>query len=103
MAVHHREFPPKAPLTAQQGSVTGLVAICAYPFLPDSPLTTRWLTPEERQLAHDRLQRDQVDRVEAGSTWQGLKQAVSDPRVWLYMLMYNFHLSANGFKNFFPS
>lgn len=103
MALHHCEYRPSARLTDQQGSVTGLVAICAYPFLPDSPLTTRWLTPEERQLAHDRLQRDKVDRVEAGSTWQGLKQAVADPRVWIFALMFNMHLSANGFKNFFPS
>lgn len=83
--------------------MTGLVAICAYPFLPDSPLTTRWLTPDERQLAHDRLLRDEVDRVPPGSTWQGLKQACSDPRVWIFALMFNMHLSANGFKNFFPS
>ncbi|EKC99691.1 major facilitator superfamily transporter [Trichosporon asahii var. asahii CBS 8904] len=47
--------------------------------------------------------RDNVDRVEAGSTWQGLKQAVVDPRVWIFALMFNMHLSANGFKNFFPS
>ncbi|WOO79139.1 putative transporter [Vanrija pseudolonga] len=86
-----------------QGAFTGLVALCAYPFLPDSPLTTRWLTPEERQLAHDRLQRDNVDRSEKGSTLDGLKQAVTDPRVWLFCLIQNLHLSANGFKNFFPS
>lgn len=86
-----------------QGAVTGLVAIGAYPFLPDTPLTTRWLNAEERQLAHERLFRDRVDQEEKGSTWQGLKQAVKDPRVWLFCLTQNLHLSANGFKNFFPS
>jgi len=86
-----------------QGSVTGVVAICAYPFLPDTPLTTRWLTEDERQLAHGRLQRDKVDSEEKGSVWSGLRQACKDPRVWLFCLMQNLHLSANGFKNFFPT
>ena len=86
-----------------QGSATGLVAMLAYPFLPDTPLTTRWLTVEERQLAHDRLLRDRVDTTEKGSVFAGLKQAVCDPRVWLFCLAQNLHLSANAFKNFFPS
>lgn len=86
-----------------QGAVTGLVALCAWPFLPDTPLTTKWLNEEEKQLAHNRLLRDRVDVQEKGSTWAGLKQAVSDPRVWLFCLTQNLHLSANGFKNFFPS
>jgi hypothetical protein len=64
----------------------------AYPFLPDTPLNTRWLTPDERQLAHSRLQRDRVDSHEPGSVWAGLRQAVSDPRVWLFCLMQNLHL-----------
>lgn len=71
-------------------------------FLPDRPLTTRWLNEEERQLAHNRLLRDKVDTSGNGSTWDGLKQAVSDPRVWVFCLAQNLHLSANGFKNFFP-
>ena len=86
-----------------QGSATGLVAILAYPLLPDTPLSTRWLDAEERQMANDRLLRDRVDQGEKGSVWSGLRQAVSDPRVWLFCLAQNLHLSANGFKNFFPS
>ena len=83
-----------------QGTATGVVALLAYPFLPDTPLTTRWLTQEEKELAHGRLLRDKVDNHEKGSAMDGLKQAVRDPRVWLFCLMQNLHLSANGFKNF---
>lgn len=86
-----------------QGSATGLIAMCAYPFLPNTPSTTRWLTPRERELAASRLLRDKVDEEDQGSPLRGLKQAVADPRVWLFCLMQNLHLSANGFKNFFPS
>lgn len=75
----------------------------AYPFLPSRPLTTRWLNPEERQLAHDRLIRDKIDEKPPGSTWSGFKQAIGDYRTWIFAFMFNNHLAANGFKNFFPS
>ncbi|KAK1483667.1 major facilitator superfamily transporter [Colletotrichum tamarilloi] len=57
-----------------QGAVTFVIAMMACYTLPDEPLTTRWLTPEERQLAHDRIERDT-----------------------------HCHLATNGFKNFFPT
>ncbi|KAM5482851.1 hypothetical protein McanCB56680_003366 [Microsporum canis] len=34
---------------------------------------------------------------------EGLKQAVRDPRTWIFCLMQNFHLSACGFNSFFPT
>ncbi|KAJ4986194.1 vitamin H transporter [Stagonosporopsis vannaccii] len=43
-----------------EGAVTFGVAIIGLFLLPDYPLTTRWLTPDERQLAHDRIVRDTV-------------------------------------------
>jgi hypothetical protein len=78
------------PLTLA-GALTGFFAILCYPLLPDRPLDTRWLNEEERQLAHSRLFRDEVDRKEPGSVWSGVKQAVADPRVWLFCAIQNLH------------
>ncbi|EON66851.1 hypothetical protein W97_06253 [Coniosporium apollinis CBS 100218] len=86
-----------------QGAVTFAIAIVGFFCLPDTPLTTRWLNPEERQLAHDRMERDTVDNQGHSSTWQGFKQAAVDPNVWLFAFMAHMHLAANGFKNFFPT
>jgi MFS family permease len=86
-----------------QGAVTFAVAVASYFTLPDTPLTTRWLSPEERQLAHDRIVRDTVDKREASSIWAGLGQAATDYRVWIFAFMQHMHLAANGFKNFFPT
>ncbi|THX44383.1 major facilitator superfamily transporter [Aureobasidium pullulans] len=86
-----------------QGVVTFVIAIIGYFCLPDTPLTTRWLTPEERQLAHGRVQIDTVQNSGDTSVLNGLKQAASDPVVWLFALMAHLHLAANGFKNFFPT
>lgn len=86
-----------------QGALSILVAILAFFTLPDSPLKTRWLNQEERELAHARIYTDQTGRREATSVWTGLREAASDWRVWVFCLMDNLHLSANGFKVRQPS
>ncbi|KAF4773596.1 MFS transporter [Colletotrichum scovillei] len=87
-----------------QGAVSIGAALAAFYFLPDTPLQTRWLSPEQRQMAHQRVFDDTIDRREGGtSVWKGLREACTDWRTWLFCLMVNLHLSANGFKNFLPS
>lgn len=86
-----------------QGAVTVGVAMAAFFLLPDSPRSTRWLTPEERELAWSRIARDTTQREEGTSTWVGLREACMDYRTWIFALMCNLHLSANGFKNFMPT
>jgi MFS family permease len=86
-----------------QGAVTFVVALVGIFILPDEPLTTRWLTPEERILANERILRDTVGDQGQTTTWDGLVQAAKDPKVWLFALMQHCHLGANGFKNFFPT
>ncbi|KAE8354274.1 major facilitator superfamily domain-containing protein [Aspergillus coremiiformis] len=86
-----------------EGVVTFGVAGLGLVMLPDHPLTTRWLTPEERQLAHDRIIKDTVNSEASTGPMAGLKQAFCDPRLFLMAFMQNMHLSACGFNNFFPT
>ncbi|KAH7409409.1 major facilitator superfamily domain-containing protein [Cadophora sp. MPI-SDFR-AT-0126] len=86
-----------------QGIFTFIVAIVGTWFLPDDPTVTRWLTPEERILANERIKRDTVEESGKISTIKGLKEALSDYRVWIFVFMQHMHLASNGFKNFFPS
>ncbi|EMD59637.1 hypothetical protein GGP41_008581 [Bipolaris sorokiniana] len=87
-----------------EGAVTAFVAIFGFFMLPNTPLTTRWLSPRERELAHARMERDRIgDSTEDVSMMDGLKQACRDPRTWLFCLMQNFHLSACSFNSFFPT
>ncbi|GKT64278.1 major facilitator superfamily transporter [Colletotrichum tofieldiae] len=86
-----------------QGAVTFAIAMVACFTLPDEPLTTRWLTPAERQLAHARIERDTVGARVQSSTWAGLREAIVDPKVWVFIYMQHMHLATNGFKNFFPT
>ncbi|KAK1493231.1 major facilitator superfamily transporter [Colletotrichum tamarilloi] len=86
-----------------QGVVTLIIAIMAFFILPDEPLTTRWLSPEERILANERILQDTVGNTGQTTTWSGLLEAAKDPKVWLFTVMQHCHLGANGFKNFFPT
>lgn len=86
-----------------EGAATAVVALFGFWLLPDTPLTTRWLKPEERELAHARMERDRVGDAGQASALEGLKQAVRDPRTWVFCLMQNFHLSACSFNSFFPT
>ncbi|KAK7701021.1 hypothetical protein SLS64_010615 [Diaporthe eres] len=88
-----------------EGAATGFVALVGFWFLPNTPLTTRWLKDDERELAHARMQRDKVSDSSdvKASAMDGLKQACRDKRTWLFCLMQNFHLSACSFNSFFPT
>ncbi|KFA60377.1 hypothetical protein S40285_08848 [Stachybotrys chlorohalonatus IBT 40285] len=86
-----------------QGVVTFVVAVVGYFVLPDTPLTTTWLTPDERDLAYNRIELDTVGNKGETRIMDGLKQAAKDPLVWIFCMMAHMHLAANGFKNFFPS
>lgn len=87
-----------------EGAVTAFVAILGFFLLPNTPLTTWWLTDSEKKLAHERMEKDKIgDSVEKASAWDGFKQACKDKRTWLFCLMQNFHLSACSFNSFFPT
>ncbi|TEA22084.1 putative transporter [Colletotrichum sidae] len=86
-----------------EGCLTFGVAVVGIFTLADSPLTTRWLNPEERRLAHERMLRDTVGLEESKGARAGFKQAVRDPRLWVLCFIQNTHLSACSFNNFFPT
>ncbi|OJI96304.1 hypothetical protein ASPVEDRAFT_48535 [Aspergillus versicolor CBS 583.65] len=86
-----------------QGIITFVISVIGGFILPDEPLTTRWLTRAERELAHARMQRDTVELRENTPVWAGLREAASDPRLWVLTAMQHFHMAASNYKNFFPT
>jgi MFS family permease len=86
-----------------EGCVTFCIAVLSAFTLADNPLTTKWLTEEERQLAHGRMVKDTVGAQESKGARAGLAQALRDPRLYLFCFIQNMHLSACSFNNFFPT
>ncbi|KAG1746380.1 major facilitator superfamily domain-containing protein [Suillus lakei] len=89
-----------------EGGATILVAICAFFILPDFPHNTRWLTPEERELAISRLAEDgqgRADDLGKRTTMQGLQDAVSDWKVWWFSVALIIQFVALSFVIYFPT
>ncbi|KAF7355270.1 MFS general substrate transporter [Mycena sanguinolenta] len=90
-----------------EGALTMFVAVCAIFILPDFPATSKWLTPEERELALLRMAEDvgigDQDETETHGHFGGLWMALSDWRVWLFAFAMTAQVIALSFNAFFPT
>ncbi|OQV01244.1 hypothetical protein CLAIMM_06635 isoform 1 [Cladophialophora immunda] len=78
------------------GAITTLWGIVMYFLLPNNPQTARFLTPEERKLAFARVQgiRHSADTRKWSNAQ--LKEALIDPRTWLFFLLNVFTTLPGG-------
>lgn len=90
---------------SQEGVITIGIAILSGFFLPNYPATTPWLTDEEKHFAAWRLLADinEEDERHATSTMSGLKLALADYRLYLFVLLQHISLLSQTFQYFFPS
>lgn len=86
-----------------QGVLTFVVAVASGFILPDEPLRTRWLSEEQRQLAHSRIAKDTVENRDKTSLGAGFLDTIKDVRLWVFVLMQHMHIAAGAYKNFFPT
>lgn len=88
-----------------EGVITIALAITSGFFLPDYPSTTRWLNEEERAFASWRLIDDikESDERHSDSVWQGVRLAVKDYRLYVFLLFQHLSLLSQTFQYFFPS
>jgi hypothetical protein len=91
-----------------EGAGSGFFAITAYfvlPNYPDSPTggAVRYMTEDMRKLAAARILDDRVEISEKSSVFQGLKLAVTDLKLYMFLFMNIFITSSYGFNNFFPT
>jgi MFS family permease len=89
-----------------EGAITMTIALLAMVFLPNYPTTTKWLSPELQAYASWRLLRDTAgvsDGVDTTTPWTGLKLALTDPRVYIFLLLQHCSNLSQTFMYFFPS
>ncbi|KAL1846011.1 hypothetical protein Daus18300_014386 [Diaporthe australafricana] len=85
------------------GSVSVVMSALSFFILPNEPLKTKWLTPAERRLAHDRIAGDTVELQKGGSMVQGLRDALRDRRVWLFLVIQHVNAFAGSIRVFLPT
>ena len=88
-----------------EGVVTIGVAFTAAFFLPNFPGTSNFLTEEERHFAEWRLADDANESDDAGaiSLLGGLRMALEDWRLYVFILFQHLSLLSQTFQYFFPS
>jgi predicted MFS family arabinose efflux permease len=69
------------------GLLTISVGLITYWWAQDSPGEARYLSPEDRLKAVDRLKANQQGIVSHKFNWKHVIEAVSEPKYWLYMIM----------------
>lgn len=67
------------------GLLTIVVGVVTYWWAHDSPGEARYLTPEDRLKAVDRLKANQQGIVSHKFNWKHVWEAWSEPKYWLYM------------------
>ncbi|OCK74042.1 MFS transporter [Lepidopterella palustris CBS 459.81] len=72
-----------------EGILTVLVALAAYFFISNYPLTTTWLSDDERSYIHARLKSDSDATNDEKFNWGEVFLAIEDIKCWLYGLAFH--------------
>lgn len=87
-----------------EGAASIVVACVAFCLLPNWPTNTKWLSPQESEMAQYRVLVSSGGKDEGvGGTWDGVKDAIRDPFTWMFCAMHFSLINAQSFKDFFPS
>jgi hypothetical protein len=77
------------------------------PLLPDYPLqrASRFFTHEHQLYAEYRIRQENagISDDDPGSIWWGLKQALIDKKLYMFIVLQMVLITAQSFNNFFPS
>ncbi|GAB7366719.1 hypothetical protein MBLNU230_g0676t1 [Neophaeotheca triangularis] len=87
------------------GALSMFFAILCTMIIPNFPKTTKWLTEEQQMYATWRLKMDaeEEDETHATTLWQGLKYALKDYRLYIFMLLQHLSILTQTFQYLFPS
>lgn len=72
-----------------EGLLTIVVSIFAYWLVPHYPMKSRSFTDREKAIITARMQADRDSLDEEEFSWDGVKQAFTDPYVYLYGLLFH--------------
>ncbi|KAG7441170.1 MFS general substrate transporter [Guyanagaster necrorhizus] len=89
-----------------EGLGSCFLALFTWMILPDWPMTTKWLTAEEKFIAVQRLKQDGIGGVAVGNEpthKECLKMALTDWRTWYLSIMYMLATGSQTIQYFVPT
>ena len=78
-----------ANISFKEGLMTVVASIASYFFIYNYPATAKFLTPKEREYVIARLKKDGDASRDEKFSWAGVRQALKDPKVYLYGLCFH--------------
>ncbi|GJN92861.1 hypothetical protein Rhopal_005901-T1 [Rhodotorula paludigena] len=85
------------------GAITIGLGIISFFLIVDFPERAKFLTPEERTAAVDRIQRERADAIPDAVTLAKVVKHATDPKVWAFGLCFCFStMPAYAFSYFLP-
>ncbi|KIX04601.1 uncharacterized protein Z518_05471 [Rhinocladiella mackenziei CBS 650.93] len=78
------------------GLLSCLTGIALFFFMPDSPVTARWLNEREKAIAIKRVADDQLGVKNTHFKWAQLKETLLDHRFWMMVLQMLFSQAAGN-------
>ncbi|KAF2702979.1 allantoate permease-like protein [Pleomassaria siparia CBS 279.74] len=85
------------------GLLTVVVAVPVYIFMPDSAMEAKFLNPDEKLMAIERLRMNQMGVASRVWKWEHVKEALLDPKTWLWFSMLTaVSIPSGGISTFGP-
>ncbi|KIW29277.1 uncharacterized protein PV07_05102 [Cladophialophora immunda] len=78
------------------GLLSCITGILLFFFMPDSPVSVKWLTEREKAIAIKRLVDDQLGVKNTHFKWEQLKETLLDYRFWMMVLQMFFSQAAGN-------
>lgn len=90
-----------------EGCASSFLGFFTWYIMPDWPSTTKFLSPDERVLAVQRLAYDGLSSTAGAqghiSHWAAFKMAAGDWRTWVFTLLYMLTQGAQTIQYFVPT
>ncbi|KAH7110066.1 major facilitator superfamily domain-containing protein [Dendryphion nanum] len=91
-----------------EAALSAFFALTAYFVLPNYPHSSNggamWsMTADMRRIAVARIEADRVEQSTESTVWQGLRLALTDVKIYIFIFMNICMTSSYGFNNFFPT
>ncbi|KAK2608871.1 hypothetical protein QQS21_002584 [Conoideocrella luteorostrata] len=85
------------------GSITVAFSVVMFIFMPDSPMTAKFLSREDKFIAIERLRMNQMGIGSGVWKWDHVKECAMDPKTWLwFFLMFVISIPSGGISTFGP-
>ena len=78
------------------GILSAITGVLLYFFMPDSPLSVKWLNEREKAIAIKRVADNQLGVKNTVIKWDQLTEAATDYRVWMMVLQMLFSQAAGN-------